>query len=89
VPNRFYHNGLWTLGLAVVKRQGTGGGTMPWFIGSLLLTLLNYYLGFVDRGHNPFRFLSSGAQIKIIRIRLAAVPLNHHDDTDSCYIEAQ
>jgi uncharacterized membrane protein YadS len=65
------------LGLAVVKSQGPGGGTIPWFIGFLLLTLLNYYFGFVDRGHNPFRFLSSGAQIKIIRVRLTALPLRN------------
>jgi hypothetical protein len=32
---------------------------IPWFIAFLFLALLNYYFGFVDRGNNPFRFLSA------------------------------
>jgi len=37
-----------------------GGGSITWFLGLLLLTLVSYYYGFVDKSFNPFRFYAQG-----------------------------
>ena len=40
----------------IVKSMDASGGSIIWFLILLLLALLNYYLGFVDRSNTPFRF---------------------------------
>lgn len=75
------------LGLAVVKSQEPGGGTIPWFIGFLLLTLLNYYFGFVDRGHNPFRFLSQAGFVVFLSLTLLMAYIARTEDEGLSDIE--
>ena len=45
-----------------------GGGSIPWFIGLLLLTLLSYYYGFVDKNFNPFRFYAQGGFVTFLML---------------------
>ena len=66
--------------LAIVKSQEPGGGMIPWFIGFLFLTLLNYYLGFVDRGHNPLRFLSQTGFVVFLALTLLMAYIARTED---------
>ena len=68
------------LGLASVKSGEPGGGTIPWLLGFLLLTLLNYYYGFVDRGHNPFRFLSQAGFVVFLALTLLMAYIARTED---------
>jgi hypothetical protein len=66
--------------LAIVKSQEPGGGSITWFLGFLLLTLLNYYYGFVDRGHNPFRFLSQAGFVVFLALTLLMAYIARTED---------
>jgi hypothetical protein len=75
------------LGLAIVKSQEPGGGMIPWFIAFLFLTLLNYYFGFVDRGNNPFRFLSQTGFVVFLALTLLMAYIARTEDEGLSEIE--
>jgi hypothetical protein len=58
------------LAWAIVKSREPSGGSIPWFLGFLLLALLNYYYGFVDGGFNPFRFYAKAGFLIFLALAL-------------------
>ena len=55
---------------AIARSLDPGGGSIPWFLGFLLLALLNYYLGFVDSAFNPFRFYAQAGFVTFLMLAL-------------------
>ncbi|WP_455218882.1 hypothetical protein [Kaarinaea lacus] len=47
----------------IIKSVEPGGGSIPWFFGLLLLSLISYYFGFVDKRFNPLRFYAKAGFI--------------------------
>lgn len=51
---------------SIIKSMEPSGGSIPWFLGLLLLTLASYYYGFVDKSFNPFRFYAQGGFVTFL-----------------------
>ena len=55
---------------SLIKSMEPGGESIPWFFGLLLLTLVSYYYGFVDKSFNPFRFYAQGGFVTFLMLTL-------------------
>ena len=47
----------------IIKSTGPGGESIPWFFTLLVMTLISYYYGFVDKSFNTLRFYSQAGFI--------------------------
>ena len=55
---------------SIIKSLEPGGSSITWFLGLLLLTLVSYYYGFVDKSINPFRFYAQGGFVTFFMLAL-------------------
>ena len=51
---------------SIIRSMEPSGGSISWFLGLLLLTLVSYYYGFVDQSINPFHFYAQGGFVTFL-----------------------
>lgn len=67
---------VWT----IIQSLQPGGGSIPWFLGFLLITLVSYYLGFVDKSLNPFRFWAQAGFVVSLMLTFLMAYLSRVED---------
>ncbi|MEJ2181634.1 MAG: hypothetical protein P8Y28_14690 [Gammaproteobacteria bacterium] len=66
--------------LSITKSMQPGGGSIPWFIVLLLLTLVSYYYGFVEKSRNPFRFYAQGGFVTFLLLTFLMAYIARNED---------
>ena len=71
---------LAALAWTFVKSSEPGGGSIAWFLGFLLMALVNYYYGFVEVGTNPFRSYAQAGFFTFLMLTFLAAYLARLED---------